>query len=1012
MRTTKRQTTKASRALPPPRPTQSLQDVLEATGFLTNGAPAGGVLLGNDAQRQCRGSILRPDAVWTGKSRLTVYFKDASHEPLREQIAQWQRATWNHGFAPLLWVISPSRIDLYNGFSRPVDDANAEAHLLDSFQRIESELDRLDAAAGRLAMETGKFWTQPMAVPVDRHNGVDHQLLHDLAQLEDDLLRAGLGRLDAQALIGRAIFTQYLLDRSIVSAPQLREVSGHDTLAATLRDAAATSRLFDRLKGVFNGDMFPQDSSTPAACHLARVADFLEATDPHTGQTTLFPYQFDVIPVDVISSIYEQFAQAVPTSSANQPSLEDTAPVQRDVFYTPTQLVSLVLDEVTDGLSGEETVLDMTCGSAVFLVEALRRLAHLRAGGGSPTGALVRQVLREQIYGVDISEAAVRVAAFSLYLAALELDPNPTPLSDLAFEPLMGRNLIVGDAWDDHDALMTEGERRNFDVIVGNPPWSDPGRGERALRRQRRGPESVRETHGDSINFAFRALDFASADTRIGLILSGNPFFSQSEGTTTPAQQLVAELAPLTLVNLANLRDWLFAKTKLPAVALFARHRTYAPSTAINAVQVPWSPSGIKTTTIEVSPSDVIAIPRQEWERSPQVLKTAFLGGRRDMALLIRLAEQHGDLKSALDNVGTALRAGLGGAGGNGPGATHLRGKPFLDNAAWMTAQGGDGERRLFSTPDNLNAFQSLTATRPRRLEVYNAPLVLVKEYFSLDPRPVVLLADEDLVYSDAFHGVSFANGHREAGDILAAVLCSALAAWFLLNTSSSFGTWMQRIKIRDLEIMPCPDLLTAPNSGPGNHLRQLVRRLRGRTASDADNRALDEAVFDLYGLGEAERVVVRDGLFRARWQWEDGREASAAAVSTQHLLEYAGVFLGAVDRWLATGQRRHMRAEVFDLSDAAPLRLVRFVLEDGATPSPAPAVVRLQDSLRVVLNRIGNRLRVPIGARLYGQRELRVHGRSEVVVIKPNARRHWLGVRALEDADAVMVDSWAGQSA
>ena len=80
-----------------------------------------------------------------------------------------------------------------------------------------------------------------------------------------------------------------------------------------------------------------------------------------------------------------------------------------------------------EGLSGDETVLDLACGSAVFLVEALRRLVTLKARRRRLDRELIRSTLHEQLYGVDISEAAIRVAAFSLYLAALEIDPDPQP---------------------------------------------------------------------------------------------------------------------------------------------------------------------------------------------------------------------------------------------------------------------------------------------------------------------------------------------------------------------------------------------------------------------------------------------------------------------------------------------------------------------------------------------------------------------------------------------------------
>ena len=96
--------------------------------------------------------------------------------------------------------------------------------------------------------------------------------------------RRDMSRPDAQGLIGRSIFTQYLIDRRIVTTRHLAGVYGHGTLAAILRDRRATKRLFDRLREVFNGDMFPSEgASVPRAGHLRRVADFLEAVDPDTG---------------------------------------------------------------------------------------------------------------------------------------------------------------------------------------------------------------------------------------------------------------------------------------------------------------------------------------------------------------------------------------------------------------------------------------------------------------------------------------------------------------------------------------------------------------------------------------------------------------------------------------------------------------------------------------------------------------------------------------------------------
>ncbi|HEX3555773.1 MAG TPA: hypothetical protein VIA62_21335 [Thermoanaerobaculia bacterium] len=181
--------------------------VLEATGYLVAGQPEPGVHLGADIRRQ-RHRDFRPDARWRSPSALTVYFKFEEQPPSDELVGRWRREIWNEGFTPLLWVISPKRVDLYNGFGRPLERGDAAKHRLQTFKNIDSALDELDAFAGRLAMETGQFWLRTSRV--DRKTAVDQQLLSDLGYLEHDLVAAKLDRAAAQALIGRSIFTQYL----------------------------------------------------------------------------------------------------------------------------------------------------------------------------------------------------------------------------------------------------------------------------------------------------------------------------------------------------------------------------------------------------------------------------------------------------------------------------------------------------------------------------------------------------------------------------------------------------------------------------------------------------------------------------------------------------------------------------------------------------------------------------------------------------------------------------------
>ncbi len=200
-----------------------LNPVLEATGYLlSDGEPAPGVRLGDDIQQIRRVSrSFSPDASWRSTSTpLTIYFKYVSASQKDENISTWQKEIWNEGFAPLLWVISPDRIDLYNGFAVPQRTEDADKNRLDTFENIRTELDRLDKFAGRLAMETGQFWSK--ASSVTRKTSVDRKLLSDLAILENDLINARLEPIEAQGLIGRTIFTQYLVDREIIGEQQAK----------------------------------------------------------------------------------------------------------------------------------------------------------------------------------------------------------------------------------------------------------------------------------------------------------------------------------------------------------------------------------------------------------------------------------------------------------------------------------------------------------------------------------------------------------------------------------------------------------------------------------------------------------------------------------------------------------------------------------------------------------------------------------------------------------------------
>ena len=994
---------------------EPLRRVLGETGYLTpDGRPAASTVTICNGDEPRRGT-LKPDVRWR-HANLNVYFK-FQENPAPEVVGTWQREVWNEGSVPLLWIVEPHQTTLYNSFATP--EGTDAARQLDAFANDlpiagvgvgppPLGLQELTARAGRLSMETGRFWQEDSRVT--REQAVDTRLLSDMQELEGQLRDGGLSVPRAQALISRTIFAQYLVDRGIITKQRLRREYRAESLPDVLRDRQQAQRLFGWLVDTFNGDLFPNAGIVPAGRHLDDVAAFL--TGEASGQGAVFPYRFDLIPVELISAVYEQLLHAADPAGTRNDS----------VFCTPLSAVSLVMDELTQGIGGDETVLDITCGSGVFLVEALRRLVSAKAGASAATRATVRHVLYNQICGVDISPAAIQVAAFSLYLAALELERelalHPRDAKGLRFRALAGKTLLVGDAHGierttaGKQHLLSASGLRKFDIIVGSSPWSFGGKAGTAKRRERPTAEA-RSPRGASLDFVEAAGRFSHDRTKFGLVLGATPFFSRSGTDLKAAQTAVARLAPVTLVNLSGHAPWLFSRpgrgkrgAQVSAMVLFGRHGALDGET-MRLAQVPWMPFGEAGGTLGMALADVKELDTASWARQPELLKCRLFGEEQDVALLDYQQQKYRTLNEELARANTALRTGL--TLGNRKGdATFLAGMKRL----WDDGGGAGREPCLerFRVRRDLPLFNDSHAEAPRAVGTFRAPLVIVKEGLDSSPngltgpRPIVAVVEEDTVFKSAHFGISLAGHDAEMGHLLAGIISSALAGWYLLMTGSTFGLWKRLNRQADIGSLPIPNLGEALQEEAGKRIVEIASGFRNAEPTEAGWRALDEAVLDLYGLDDAERTAVRDGLTRGSWQWEAGRRQSVAPADVDDLQRYALAFTSVFEGGFQAANRR-LKAEIFHPNGTGPLRALRFVAEDLAAAPPTIEQVTLP-SLHRFLTDIGSRFHVDANERLSQFGELRLASPEEAVIVKPAARRHWLGVVGLSDAWALLPGS------
>ena len=174
---------------------------LTATGyFLPDGRSAPGLArAGEDAGARLRAVLsdsrvgLQAEAVFSAQSVPTAIFKDAGYKaPSEQQLAQWHEAAWNVGVAPLLRIITPTDVRLYDCYASPAKGSPQQiaTEPLDVFSlQAEDRLRSLDAMCGRYATETGAFWSSIIGQRIDRRHRVDRELLGEINALEDKLTR-------------------------------------------------------------------------------------------------------------------------------------------------------------------------------------------------------------------------------------------------------------------------------------------------------------------------------------------------------------------------------------------------------------------------------------------------------------------------------------------------------------------------------------------------------------------------------------------------------------------------------------------------------------------------------------------------------------------------------------------------------------------------------------------------------------------------------------------------------
>jgi type I restriction-modification system DNA methylase subunit len=673
-----------------------------------------------------------------------------------------------------LFLALPTELRVYDLTHLPVTVNKETQQLEKPLKTVERITDVLDVLKDyrREQLESGYLPKQ------EKRFGqrADKQLIQDLKLVREELKKQGLKLEYAHALISRAIFVRYLEDRDILTKEYFIKVANNNSnwlalldkpleksafnpenkkhfFCQVLQNKAFTYALFNKLSEDFNGDLFHQDEleeNHVEQKYLGLLRGFLLGDTEKQQKIFFHLYDFKIVPIELISNIYEEFYH-------NTTKAEDSKGTGS--HYTPSVLAEFVLSEVltSERLKTNPTVLDPACGSGIFLVEAFRRIVRFNINdkGRSLNALELRDILKNQIRGIEINNNAIEITAFSLYLALLHYQepkdileqikmvaPSDKPLphliyiSDKTITEGYYNNLFNCNAFSlmdlEYEILVeklipnkrfkgrSEIEKflkfseklplkpNSIDIIVGNPPWGAEENKNSDTKKDDGQAKLWCKIFGWKIGdkelsqaFIARSLFFLKENTgESALLVSAGVFFKRHENSQLFRSKWLSQTTVKKVVNFAHVRHAFFS-----AISPFSFvHYQNKPASFAHRVQH-WSAK--KTEAIENNQavilynSDIRKINQYDLINNEQLWKIYWWGGHRD-ASLIQILQLEQPLLNFVDKDenGKSL-IGQGFSKGNIKNSDRLKNYEFFDIPLRSNAfkRYGSLDKKFFGTP-------------------------------------------------------------------------------------------------------------------------------------------------------------------------------------------------------------------------------------------------------------------------------------------------------------------------
>ncbi|MBS1778058.1 MAG: N-6 DNA methylase [Bacteroidetes bacterium] len=939
--------------------------------------------------------------------------------PSTEHENKIHRQVFSFGQAPIIFIDRLNSLEIYNGF---VFENNGRNNKLLEIGKKEQAI---DFSFNNLL--TGHAWEKIYQKSFHNVRKVDDYLLENLSQARGILIDTfNINPSIANSIIGRLLFVRYLIDRDVEFKKENKKEEdyfpGSDIHTRNLqflniiKNPDKLYSFFNYLEQKLNGDLFPvtnEERSVIQVQHLEVLYYLFSGDKPvstsnneYVIQKSLFDvYDFKIIPIELISNIYEQFIGRKKRE-------------ENKSFYTPSFLVDYILSKTVSPFLDKSDkasckVLDPSCGSGIFLIETLRKLIekHLSIRNDNRiNNDKLWKLVKENIYGIDIDPDAIEVAIFSLYVTVLDYVEPKEISKSFKFEKLKNINFFPeADFFDLQHSFNDNLKDIRFDFILGNPPWGQVDNSayiDYCIIRER--TESIKS--GTKVNigisdkqiaqaFLVRVSDFLNSNTNCALVVTSKVLYNTNAKTWRNyflSKFMLHEVFELSAVNtkIFNGANW-------PSAILF-----YSPlnknennfDNIIHHISIKPNKFFSYFKTIIVEKFDYKKIPQKYFLESKGghdwLWKVLLYGNILDFYFINRLKQDYKTIQEVIDinklDFGVGLKRK---DSAKSQDASYLIGTPFLDT--------GIKDLTRYSANPSKKWTEKAAAVIPQGRDnegypiLFRGPLALIKEGLDAGYKGVAAFCSHDIVFT---HSVRAIKGNRANVDILKSIvglINSELFAYYIFMTGTSTG--IDFIRANQIEQFSFPAAIDRRYGRLIDVIQKKVSQVQSNMFNNDLNveirvleKQLENLIKEKYEINEIENDLIEyaQTVSIPLTKISDAKKAYRALrlnePDKQYISDYISVYIEHYSvRLLEVG--KYIKVEVYLDNDVVGINFL-FLSESPENIVEFNNCQNALESIKTLFNLSFHKL----SNELYIQRDVKGFLQNSFYVIKPNEYKNW----------------------